>query len=592
MESRVMEPMRGSSMETQDAAVSFTLNYLELLEKHLGVSWSDEGLPFCIVDWIGKDSIENLRADLAALMQGDLRHEAIRATIEYGAEHVQTVGFGLAPDFDQFIRLGMIYGERVVLWDVVHSRIFADGRPDRDRKSLLAQIACNLLKLREVARRGAVVILPHPIVWSRAAAELDAELRASGPVPAASLGLSMAFAAIEEGMQLHPYALLEGGSRPQAATKVDGRVDELFSRENFMFQKCVTNLLRDKRLAHLDDVGMEDFLDVVSKDEKFRRALRAHFTAVLSGLSTAQAAKEASDRTDELFDLFKKAKAASTDYVAEGIDATGKLALVSLSLVSIGQPLLSALAALGTSAFYLSAAVRKWARKPEKNAIVLAFEALDQSDRSREPVHLHDMEYHVSSYRRGQSELGAMFETFMSLYWTEEKHHYLESLPPDVARALLAALTANELEIIVNYRKFQEDYIGDYLAYLSTLDEAIYWAHLGKTFAHADGLLIYDDDAHIVSMETRDMPLETWQQLLDSLFEAYASQMRSQSYGYPLERFPAIVRFQTEQAKDADKKRSALNALASSLAPSDREALSRLLAEAFDGDAPAWFAGA
>lgn len=576
-------------MQTQDAATTFTLRYLEILEKRLNVTWSAAGVPICVIDWIREESVSGLRADLADLFQSDLDRDSRKATIEHGVEHLQTVGFGLAHDFGQFIKLGLIYGERVVLWDVIYSRILSNDQSIQDRKSLLAQIACNLLMLRPVVARGGVVVLSHPIMWSALAAEIDAELRIAGSVPAASRGLSFAFAAIEEGLPLHPYTLLESGSKPLPNSAVGAREDELFSSENFRFQQCVTTLLQDARVAYLEDMKVEDFLDVIATHTKLRRALRMHFTHAMNGLSPQQAAVESRDLVDELFDLFDKRNKAVVDYAAEGVDATAHFMLASVSVAVLGLPLVSALAALGGPAIYLSTAIRKWIKKPEKNVIIQAFTALENAASTTQSCAPADVDYQLSNYYRGQSVLGELYENFMSFRWTEERHEYLKSLSPEVAKALLKLLSSEDLEVIVNHRKFQEDYIGDYLAYLSEIDEAIYWEHLGKTFESSEGLLLYDDDAHIVSMETMDMPLKAWHQLLGSLFTAHGDEIRSHTYDYPLERLLGIVRFQTEGAQDVDAKRSALISLASGLEQTDRAALTHFVSNAFAGVVPEWF---
>jgi hypothetical protein len=577
-------------MQKHDAATEFTLKYLELLERHLKVAWSDACVPICITDWIQDDSIAALRVDLEKLVHSDLERDAREATIKYGVNHIQTVGFGLAPDFDQFIKLGLIYGERVVLWDVIHSRILVNDQQIQARKSLLAQITCNLLMLRSTVERGGVVLLSHPIVWSTLAAGIDKELRAGGPAHAASLGLSLAFAAIEEGLPLHPYTLLKGGSKPKPLDSVGDLCDELFSAENFRFQQCIATLLRDSRVAYLEDVPLEEFFNVVSRHANLRRALRKHFSPTLAGLSPQQAVAETHELVDELFALIDHQNAAVVDYAAEGIDASAKLVLAGASSAALGLPLLSALTALGSSAVHLSTAVRKWAKKPAKNVIIQTFRTLERVAATNQAYDPVDVEYQLSKFRRGQCSLGEIYEKFMSFDWTEQRHDFLKSLPQTVAKALLETLSSEDLEVIVNWRRFQQDYIGDYLVYLSELDEAIYWEHLGKTFECSEGLLTYDDDAHIVSMETQDMPLKTWQQLLDSLFDAYASQMRTREYDIPLERFPKIIRFQTEEALDADEKRSTLILLASRLESDDREALTHLVSKAFEGAAPEWFA--
>lgn len=576
-------------MPTHDSATTFTLKYLELLEKHLNVTWSDAGIPICVTDWIRNESIAALRADLEKLVHSDLERAARQATIEYGINHIQTVGFGLAPDFDQFIKLGLIYGERVVLWDVIYSRILVDDQKSQARYGLLAQITCNLLMLRGTVERGGVVLLAHPIVWSKMASEIDAELRIAEPAPAAaSFGLSIAFAAIEEGLPLHPYTLLAGGSKPAPLESVGEREDELFSAENYRFQQCVTTLLRDSRVAYLEDVRVEDFFDIVSKHAKLRRALRKHFLPCFSGLSPQQAEAEANELVDDLFDLFDKRNAAIVDYTAEGVDATAKFALATVSSATLGLPFLGALATLGAPAVHLSTAVRKWAKMPDRNVIIQAFQTLEHAAATTKTYDPVDIEYQLSKFRHGQSSIGELYEKFMSFSWTEERHYFLKSLSPAVAKGLLATLSSEDIEVIVNWRRFQEDYIGDYLAYLSELDEAIYWEHLGKTFESDEGLLIYDHDAHIKSMETQEMPLKVWQQLLDSLFGVYADELRSREYGYPLERFPRIIRVQTNNVQNANEKRSTLIKFASRLEANDLAALTHLVAEAFDGTAPEW----
>ncbi len=572
-------------MPDQDAAVRLTQRYLDVIEKCMKISWNERGLPVCVIDWIRDDDVAAMREQLDALFEGGLPVEARQATIDYGRERIQTVGFGLVQDFDQFIKLGLIYGERVVLWDVIGSRMLASARAKPPSTSLLAQVCCQLLMLRPVVERGGVVVLPHPVTWSGLAAEIDTELRALGEVPAASRGLSMAFAAIEEGLPLHPYTLLADGARPVVADGVSEQVDELFSTRNYVFQQAVGSLLRDQRVAYLQQVRIEDFFDVVAQHDALRRAIRKHFSHSLDGLSAQQAAREVDSLTEDLLSLIAKRNAAVIDYKAEGVDATGKFILASVASISLGLPLIDTLAIAGAMALPLSTAVRKWAKKPERNVIVHAFQALqDAADSSRsEPLAGEAMaNIHPS--------IADLYAQFMSFYWTEERHHFLESLSPEVARALLAELGPDDLEIIVNARRFQQDYIGDYLAYLSELDDDIYWEHLGKTFESEEGLLIYDDDAHIRAMETRDMPLKAWQQLLDSLFEVYADELTNRSYGYLLECFPAIIHFQTEGARYINEKRKALVKLFETLGPEEQDALIDFLKEAFCGDLPDWFA--
>lgn len=578
-------------MSQSDAAVQFTLRYLALLETHLQITWTSDDRPVCVVDWISDDAVSALKAALSDLFGGPMHADARQATIAYGREHIQTVGFGLAPDFTEFIKLGLIYGERVVLWDIVASRHLAKSQFDVASKFLLAQAACELLMLRPVVERGGVVVLGHPITWSPLAAEIDGELRAGQNVSAATLGLSMALAAIEEGLPLHPYTLLRDGPRPAAVQRVESQSDDLFSTQNYVFQQAIGSLLRDQRVGYLRDVRVLDFFDVLSEHATLRRALRRYFSVTLGGMSPQQAKVEAEALTEDLVALIEKRNAAITDYVAEGVDATGSLLLASIATISVGMPLVQMLSAAGAVALPLTKVVRKWANKPPRNVLVQSFQALADRAESAMP-HIPSLLEPSSDAVRGVVEPGIreIHNRFMAFHWTHDRHLLLESLSPEVARALLATLRPEDLWTIVNERHRQEDYIGDYLAHLWKVDEASYWEHLGKSCESPEGLLAYDLEEHVDSMRSCTMPIKVWRQLLDSLFVAHAEDLAARDYDYPLERLTEVIVFQCEHADDMAEKRAALVSQAAGLDPAQGAALADFLRNAFGGQLPGWMA--
>ncbi|MNQ64600.1 hypothetical protein D3C85_790300 [compost metagenome] len=399
----------------------------------------------------------------------------------------------------------------------------------------------------------------------------------------------MAFAAIEEGLALHPYTLLSDRSRQQVASLVEDQDHELFSRENFKFQQCLTTLLQDERMAYLENVPTEAFYDVVSQHNTLRRAIRQHFLPALGGLSPQQAREETRALVDDLFDLFEKRNTALIEYAAEGADATSAFVVASVSAAVLGQPLLSALAALGAPAMALSTAVRKWASKPPKDVIIQAFSALEESEAESHSYDPADIEHQIAAIQSDLSSLNDHYKAFMSYHWTEDRHHFLTTLSPEIAKEVLSLLRPEDIDRIVNERERQHDYIGDYLVYISDLDEDIYWAHLTASFDSPEGLLIYDDDANVESMQYLEIPFTLWQKLLGSLFSVYRAEMESGDYNFPLLRFPEIVRFQTTRTDDKDEKRTALTALANSLEGEQVRALMTFLNKAFDGKIPDWF---
>lgn len=574
-------------MTDHDSATEFTLGYLELLERHLQITWSDQGIPQCVIDWVTDESVTNLRRDLGLLMTGDLERAARHAATVYGQDHIQTVGFGLAPEFDQFVKLGLIYGQRVVLWDVIYSRILAGGQ-FLQRKGLIGQIACELLMLKATVKQGGVTLLAHPIIWSHVAAQIDADLRQTGPVPAASLGLAMAFSAIEEGIPLHPYTLLSETTHSILAPDVQAADHALFSRENFVFQQCLTSLFRDERIAFVQDVPTEHFHQIVSEHESLQRQLRHHFLSGLAGLSPQQQSQESMALIEDLAALFSKRDSAISSYVADAVDATAITITASVAATVIGQPLLTALAALGAPAVALSTAVRKWAAKPEKHVIIQAFEALADSAAEHFYYDPIDVQNRLDSVKAGLHSLNDHYRVFMSFRWTEHRHEYLESLSVEIAKGVLALLSSDDIARIVNDRQYQHDYIGDYLSYISELDEAILWAHVEQSFDSPEGLLIYDGEEHIEAMSSMQISMSLWERLLRSLFTEFADQIRAETYGYPLERFPCVIRYQTGRAGDKEAKRQALSVFYRSLGTEDQAALMTFLLLAFRGSQPNW----
>ena len=131
-----------------DAATKLTLDYLSILERRLAISWESGKQPIYIIDKITDGQLTLLRKDLNDLLSGTSGEAARAATEQYGTDHIQTVGFGLSFDFDQFVKLGFLYGDRVVLWDIIYNRFLAEDKPTPPSKGAIGQAACNLLLLQ------------------------------------------------------------------------------------------------------------------------------------------------------------------------------------------------------------------------------------------------------------------------------------------------------------------------------------------------------------------------------------------------------------------------------------------------------------
>ncbi|HRK16765.1 MAG TPA: hypothetical protein PK490_20960, partial [Prosthecobacter sp.] len=121
------------SAKRDDGATQFTKAYLNLLRGKLGINVTDQGMPQVVVDHIASDSIEALRVEMDALVKGKIGENAISASKSFGKKQIQTVGFGIAPSLDRLVKMGMLMGDRVVLWDVISSRLFQAGETGSGR---------------------------------------------------------------------------------------------------------------------------------------------------------------------------------------------------------------------------------------------------------------------------------------------------------------------------------------------------------------------------------------------------------------------------------------------------------------------------
>lgn len=573
-------------MNSYDHAIQFSLAYLDTIEQHLPIQYDANRRPVCIHEQVTVASTVRLRIALKALIGGPSSVQARDATIAFGNRHIQTLGFGHVSDFDKFVKLGFLYGKRVVLWDVLHSRLLHGAAWIPEQVSAIAQTACNLLLLRPIIEQGGLVILAHPIDWSQRARDVDAALRRDGNESTAVLGLSMALVAIEEGLPLHPYTLSNTASKPIAHDIANTREQEFYSRENYLFHQAITSLLADQRFAWLEGVSAADFYRVVVQHPELEQTLREHFTRDLNGLSAQQVQERIAQQKAELGKLIEKRHQAMKSYAADGVETS--LAFAATTATSLADlPVVSLLLAANIAAPLLTA-TRKWLNPPPRHLLLQVFQELQQQEQREASLPPSLIEPVASIASQTDAEIERHLTEFRRFYWTEEKHHYLESLPADVAVRVLHALDPDDMETIVSFRRHQQDYIGDYLMCIRELAPDSFWAHIAKMFEFDEGILLYDLNEHIEVMCTEDMPMLAWQSLLDSLFHAHEHQMKGRHIGGELEFLPEIIVFQTGDAPLRREKRIAVKEWIKELSADERESALWFFQSIHDDVLPEW----
>jgi hypothetical protein len=580
----------------QDCATVLTLNYLSAVESRLCITWAAPNQPICLPDQFDDGALKSLKTDLDDMLKGNLADRARNATQKYGKDHIQTVGFGLAPDFDQFIKLGFLYGDRVVLWDFLSNRLLLEnsGISNLD----LANTACKLLMLKPAVERGAVVILPHPMEWSNLAEMVAEDLQEQRVRSGAVFGISMALSAVEEGLPLHPFTLLGNEAQPKASPAVSGNVAELYSKENYIFQRSLSDLLKNQQFTYLQSVSAAEFQKVVSQHEGLHQKLRKLFN-LSAGLSTQQISAELRTLQKELPNLIKKQNDAVFKYGAEGTESSVELVTSQLTLLNASTMGKVTFADLGLR---LAIALRKWISVPEKNIVVQAFQTLKQKEGQEFLTELHEAEARPGLAVSIQNDLGnhqpiaiasdPAFKEALAAFWateggTEQRHHYLLSLPVHLATKIVRSLGALQRQILVNQRRFQEAYIAEYLGELWDVDRTAFWKHIETMFKSREGLIISDYEPHIEIMCREDMPRYVWLRLLKCLLatDLRGGTGKANFFG---EFYADILVFQTTKAPERKQRQFEFQRWFQSLKHTDRDLLLNFLRKTFNNKVPAW----
>lgn len=584
--------------QIDDAAINFTLSYLEIIERNLGVTYSSQGEPICIPGNITSEIVTNLAQELEDFLRNENAVSAIEACKIYGQEHIQSVGFGHVSDFDAFVKIGFLHSERVVIWDILSSRILNFGNENGISVDSIADIACNLLLLRPVVESGGIVVLPHPLQWSQKAREILSELRDDQDRSPTAIGLLFAMTAISEGLLLQPYTLATSKklhvTPPSGGLALTG-----YSSAPQDFSDGMMALMSQNEFGFLRAIRVDDFYRIVNKYPELYRTLRKHFSS-LSGLSPKEAQKEMEALSSDLKQLSAARDKAIANYWLDGSLATAGVITGGITMTAspAGATLL---AILGLSPTALSA-VRRVLARPSNDVIVQAFSEL----RSASPFTL-ELVTEIPDNEEAPDihpdlDLAQHIDEIASAHWTEDAHRYLEELDEDLATAVLNSLGPEQIDQLVNYRHRQEDYIGDYLEFVWQLSQDAFWRHIEQIFMSDGGMLMYDgDEVHSVLI-SKDMPLPVWMKLLQSIPDVYSDPLKN---GRPLrykevrgsdlaeqqiEELAEVVSYQLLQSATCSGKQAMFRLWLSELNADSRATVEILLRKAFPSGLPEWIA--
>ena len=183
----------------------------------------------------------------------------------------KTTGVGLADDFNHFVNLGLLLGNRVVLWDTVILGTFfpPDRRLDRDA---IARVAGEFLYLMSVIKEGGVVMLPHPSIWlERCRRYMQAVSGIDGLTPAFA-GYVNARALRDEGFDVHPYTLTKGGELSVEFGAPDPK-GPLNTERSIKNRDSMKDLMCDTRFAYLRDLDTTRLYQFLKHEDGWKSEL-------------------------------------------------------------------------------------------------------------------------------------------------------------------------------------------------------------------------------------------------------------------------------------------------------------------------------
>lgn len=327
-------------MKKVDRAMLFSLQYLQILEEHLDLKSDDVGRLFSTKK-ITSTTLSKLKKEILSLFRSKTLDDAIIDSREYGTEYIQTIGFGLIPhtDFNKFVKMGFLCGTRLLLWDLIGSRILGkvDDSPDRITSTLLA--ASNLIPLKRVVEKGGLVILPHPPIWSENARYQLEQFLKTRNTDTMHYGLVTALSVMEE-ITLHPYTLFPNRSLKWPRHPAELKGHEYYPQEAYVFHKLLDDLFEDNRFAYLKEASPADFYEIISSDISFQIELKKLLTPPRSVHSPQQLSQHSNTVRDS---LINELKSRNKQLIAIGIGKLGtELAFVAtlgttLNSVALGS---------------------------------------------------------------------------------------------------------------------------------------------------------------------------------------------------------------------------------------------------------------
>ncbi len=265
-----------------DDAAALARQYLEALTRHLNPLKLDNGDVMILPNRILPSTVRALASDLQDVLGGTFSEKARRATTSCGDLYVQSVAFGSIRDFNLTLKVGLLYSDRVVLWDILASqcaqivhRTFGKRFPSLglspNDAECIATIASNVLSLAPLVEDGSVTVLPHPFAWSTNARISDRRAAEGyyGIFYSSDVGRTLATAlSVANELNLHPYSVLSSIPDLSELPKLLPAIDKYISSQNQSLQRSYAEILAAGEFCYIDKLSVAQFYGIL-KDHTY-----------------------------------------------------------------------------------------------------------------------------------------------------------------------------------------------------------------------------------------------------------------------------------------------------------------------------------
>ncbi|QXU41468.1 hypothetical protein [Pedobacter sp. D749] len=97
----------------------------------------------------------------------------------------------------------------------------------------------------------------------------------------------------------------------------------------------------------------------------------------------------------------------------------------------------------------------------------------------------------------------------------ENIHRELKALSKVDAKQIVDAMSERKIDLNVSVRRFQEDYIADYIEFLWDISKTSFWKHVIISLSIENGLLWSDNMFHFERLCDTKLPEDVWYAVMD-----------------------------------------------------------------------------